>query len=127
MPCLEKLYGKENINVLFLDLPREQTIFRNSNRRVCELMRHSILYIPENASLKRCPLDGSRLIHRNDDNVETIKVRLKEYEETTALLKDYYAKAGFDVKKINADQYVEDVFPEILAALGPQFKVYEIN
>jgi adenylate kinase len=127
IPVLEKIYGKENINIFFLDLPAEQTIFRNSNRRVCELMRHSILYIPENASLKRCPLDGSRLMHRNDDNVETIKVRLAEYEQTTAPLEDFYTKEKFCVKKINADQYVEDVFSEILVALGPQFKVYEIN
>jgi adenylate kinase len=126
MPFLEELYGKENINIFFLDLPEEQTIFRNSNRRICELMRHSILYIPENANLKRCPLDGSRLIHRDLDNVETIKLRLEEYEQTAAPLEDFYCRQSFNIKKINADQYVENVFDDILLALGPSFKVYEI-
>ncbi len=126
MPVLEKLYGKENIHILFLDLPQDQTIFRNSNRRICELMRHSILYIPENADLKRCPLDGSRLMHRDLDNVSTIKVRLVEYEETAAPLENYYRKAGYNLKKINANQYVESVFDDIIAALGPCFKVYEV-
>ncbi len=126
MPFLEELYGKENIHVLFLDLPEEQTIFRNSNRRICELMRHSILYIPENANMKRCPLDGSRLIHRDLDNVETIKLRLEEYKQTAAPLKDYYLKNEFNLKNIDANQYVENVFDDILAALGPSFKVYEI-
>jgi adenylate kinase len=126
MPFLEKLYGKENISIFFLDLPPEQTIFRNSNRRVCELMRHSILYIPENAGLKRCPLDGSRLIHRDLDNVETIKIRLEEYDQTAVPLEEYYRSNNFNIKKINADQYVENVFDDILAALGPSFKVYEI-
>jgi len=126
MPFLEELYGKENINIFFLDLPEEQTIFRNSNRRICELMRHSILYIPENANLKRCPLDGSRLIHRDLDNVETIKLRLEEYEQTAAPLEDFYCRQNFNIKKINADQYVENVFDDILLALGPSFKVYEI-
>ncbi|MFZ3073600.1 MAG: nucleoside monophosphate kinase [Minisyncoccales bacterium] len=126
IPFLEKLYGKKNIHIFFLDLPREQTIFRNSNRRICELMRHSILYIPENANLRRCPLDGSRLIHRDLDNVETIKLRLEEYDQTMAPLEDYYRSRNFNLKKINADQYVENVFSDILDALGPCFKVYEI-
>jgi adenylate kinase len=126
MPFLEELYGKENIHVLFLDLPQEQTIFRNSNRRICELMRHSILYIPENANLKRCPLDGSRLIHRDLDNVETIKRRLEEYEQTAAPLEDYYRKNNYNLKKIDANQYVENVFDNIIGALGPCFKVYEM-
>ncbi len=126
MPVLEKLYGKENIHIFFLDLPQDQTIFRNSNRRICELMRHSILYIPENADLKRCPLDGSRLMHRDLDNVSTIKVRLAEYEETAAPLENYYRKTGYNLKKINANQYVESVFDDIIAALGPCFKVYEV-
>ena len=126
MPFLEDLYGKDNIHILFLDLPAEQTIFRNSNRLICELMRHSILYIPENADLKRCPLDGSRLMHRDLDNVETIKVRLEEFEQTAGPLEDYYQKQEYNLKKINANQYVENVFDDIIAALGPCFKVYEM-
>ncbi len=126
MPALEELYGKENITVLYLDLTPEQTMFRNSNRRICELMRHSILYIPENATLKRCPLDGSRLVRRDLDTPETIKLRLEEYAQTTLPLKNYYQEKGFNFKTINAGQFVEDVFADILAALGPKFKVYEI-
>jgi len=126
MPVLEDLYGKENIHVLFLDLPAEQTIFRNSNRRICELMHHSILYIPENADLKRCPLDGSRLIHRDLDNVETIKLRLEEYEQTAAPLEEFYRRGAYNLKKIDANQYVENVFADILETLGPGFKVYEV-
>jgi adenylate kinase len=126
IPFLEKFYGKENINIFFLDLPQEQTIFRNSNRRICELMHHSILYIPENVGLKRCPLDGSRLIHRDLDNVETIKSRLEEYEQTVAPLEEFYTSEKFSIKKVNADHYVEDVFDGILKELGPSFKVYEI-
>jgi len=126
MLVLEDLYGKENIHILFLDLPAEQTIFRNSNRRICELMHHSILYIPENADLKRCPLDGSRLIHRDLDNVETIKLRLEEYEQTAAPLEEFYRRGEYNLKKIDANQYVENVFADILETLGPGFKVYEV-
>jgi adenylate kinase family enzyme len=43
-----------------------------------------------------------------------------------APLEDYYRSRNFNLKKINADQYVENVFSDILDALGPCFKVYEI-
>jgi len=90
-------------------------------------MRHPIVYIPENLNLKRCPLDGSRLIQRDDDkNVEVIKVRLKEYEERTFPLMEYFKERGYAIKQINADQYVENVFGDILNALGDGFKDYEL-
>ncbi len=127
MPFLEKKFGKKNIYILWLDLSHEQTIIRGLHRRTCELMRHPIVYIPENLNLKRCPLDGSRLIQRDDDkNVEVIKVRLKEYEERTFPLMEYFKERGYAIKQINADQYVENVFGDILNALGDGFKDYEL-
>ncbi len=126
LPALEKNYGKDNISIINLELSAQDSITRNSNRRVCELMRHSILYIPENAGLKRCPLDGSLLIKREDDNDQTVLRRLKEYEEITLPLVEYYEKQGYDIKKINAAQYVEDTFKDILEALGPYFKNFDL-
>ncbi|MDD5750554.1 MAG: nucleoside monophosphate kinase, partial [Candidatus Pacebacteria bacterium] len=64
MPLLEELYGKENIRIILLDIPPEQTVFRNSNRRICQLMRHPILYNEETKNLENCPLDGSALMKR---------------------------------------------------------------
>lgn len=127
MPFLEEKFGKENIYILWLDLSKDQTIIRGTHRRTCELMRHPILYIPENENLKRCPLDGSRLIHREDDsNIEVIKVRLKEYEQRTFPLVDYFKERSYAIKQINADQYVENVLKDILDALGDGFKDYEL-
>lgn len=127
IPFLENLFGREHISIILLDLSPEQTMFRNTNRRICELMRHSILYIPENANLKRCPLDGSRLVRRVGlDSPETIKLRLKEYAERTLPLVELYRQRGYEIKHIKAEQYVENVFDDILTALGPSFKVYEI-
>jgi adenylate kinase family enzyme len=124
---LEQKFGKENVYILWLDLSPEQTIVRNTYRRTCELMRHPILYIPENLNLKRCPLDGSRLMRRDDDHdIEVIKVRLKEYEHRTFPLIDYFRERGYAIKQINADQYVENVLKDILDALGDRFKDYEL-
>jgi len=41
-------------------------------------------------------------------------------------LEEYYRNHNFSIKKINADQYVENVFDDILGELGPCFKVYEM-
>src|SRR3989338_6755592 len=43
MPLLEELYGKENIKIALIEISAEVTIFRNTHRKICELMRPSIL------------------------------------------------------------------------------------
>jgi len=118
IPILEKIYGKKNIKVFLLEIPPEETIFRNSHRRICELMRHPILYLKENEKLKRCPLDGSRLIKRGKlDKPETIRVRLKEYKERTYPVIEYLKKRKIKVEKINGSPPPAIVFENILKKL----------
>lgn len=118
LPVLKKYYGKGNIKVIFIELSPKETIFRNSRRRICELMRHPILYAKDTARLKICPLDGSKLIRRkNLDDPETIKVRIKEYKERTFPLLEYFRKQGVSVKKIKGEQSVANVFRDILKAV----------
>lgn len=119
VPFIENLYGKDNIKTVLIEISPEQTIFRNSHRRICELMRHPILYNKETESLEFCPLDGSKLNRREGlDDPETIKVRLKEYKERTFPVFDYFEKQGFSIKKVNGDQSVADVFKDILEVAG---------
>ncbi len=118
IPLLKKLYGIEGIKVAFIKISAKETIFRNSHRRICELMRHPTLYNKETVKLTKCPLDGSKLIRRKGlDDPETIKIRLKEYEERTLPLIDYFKKEGVRVKEINGEQSVSDVFNDILRAV----------
>jgi adenylate kinase len=118
VPLLKKLYGKENITIILIEQSAKASIFRNSHRRICELVRHPILYTKETAKLKYCPLDGSKLIKRKGlDDPETIKVRLKEYKERTLPLVELFKKQGLKVKKINGEQSVANVFKDILEIL----------
>lgn len=118
IPLLKKLYGAENIRVVLLELTAEQTIWRNSHRRICELMRHPILFSEETQNLTKCPIDGSRLMKREGlDDPETIKVRLKEYAERTLPLVEFLKTQDLSVVKINGDQSVEDVHRDVLEAL----------
>ena len=114
-PLLKKLYGPKNIQVILLEISPEETIFRNSHRKLCELMRHPIVFSKETQKLTRCPLDGSRLVRRKGlDDVESIKVRLKEYKEKTYPVLQYFKKEKLAVSCINGSPPPAVVFEKVL-------------
>lgn len=118
MPLIKELYGEENIKAVLLEISPDETIFRNSHRKICELMRHSILYHKETEHLTICPLDGSKLIKREGlDDPETIKVRLKEYKERTFPVFESIKNQGIDIKNINGEQSIADVFKDVVKAI----------
>jgi len=120
IPLLKKLYGKENIKIVLLEISPQETTWRNSHRRICEFMRHPILSTKnEFLQLKYCPLDGSKLLKRKGlDDVEIIKVRLKEYRERTYPLMQYFSEQGLKVKRINGEQSVQKVHEDIMRAIN---------
>jgi len=119
LPLLEDLYGKENIKVVLIEISPEETVFRNTHRRICELMRHPILYSEETKNLKNCPLDGSKLVRREGlDDPETIKERLKQYKERTLPLFEVFKQRNIEVKKIDGKGTVAEVFQRVLNTLG---------
>lgn len=117
MPFLQELYKKNNIKIFLLDLKIEQSIWRNSHRRICELMRHPILYNDETKNLSLCPLDGSKLIKRKLDKPEIIKKRYQIYEEQTLPIVKYLKENNFQLHKIDGSQSVAEVFKNILKPL----------
>ena len=118
IPLLEKLYKKENIRVIQFTLSAKNSIWRNSHRRICELMRHPILYNKETQHLKNCPLDGSRLIKRGSlDDFQTIKVRLREYKKRTLPMMDYFQERGLPIYKLSAAPSPSVIFYRILKVI----------
>lgn len=117
MPLLVNLYGRENIKIFFLDIGVEDSIWRNSHRKICELMRHPILYSKETEKLKNCPLDGSKLVQRSLDNAQTIKERFRVFEKETLPVLDLLKKQGFLVATIDGKPSVSEVFSRILKFL----------
>lgn len=116
-PSLKKTYGAPNIRIIPIKQRAEVSVLRNSKRRICQLMRHPILYNKENAKLKLCPFDGSKLVLREDSNPEVIKSKLEEYKERTLPLIAYFKKQGLKVKEVNGEKSVVEVFKDILRAL----------
>ena len=114
-PLLEKLYGKKNIKIIFIALSLKESIFRNSHRRICELMRHPILYNKETKNLRYCPLDGSLLIKRRKlDDPKTIKIRWSEYKERTLPVLEYFSSRNLIIQRVNGERSVAKVFYSIL-------------
>jgi len=118
MPVMTELYGRENIKVILFELKAEDSIYRNSNRRICELVRHPILFNKETEDLTMCPLDGSKLIKREKlDDPKVIKVRLKEYDVRTLPIVDYLEDEGYEVRRIDAAPAPSVVFNNVLNAV----------
>ncbi|OGZ89953.1 MAG: hypothetical protein A2599_03380 [Candidatus Staskawiczbacteria bacterium RIFOXYD1_FULL_39_28] len=118
MPILAELYGKENIKIFLIEISAEVTVFRNTHRKICELMRHSILFNNETEKLTLCPIDGSALKKRESlDDPETIKTRLVEYKERTLPMLEYFKNSGFIVNKINGEKYIAEVHEAIMKNL----------
>lgn len=116
-PLLKKLYGTIDIKIILIKQRPEISIWRNSRRRICELLRHPILYTKETAKLRTCPIDGSKLVLREDSSPEVIKAKLKEFKERTLPIVDYFKKQGFKVKVVNGEKSVAEVFKDILKIL----------
>jgi adenylate kinase family enzyme len=119
MPLLVSLYGKNHIKIFLIEISPEESLARNSKRRICELMRHPILYNEETKHLTRCPLDGSKLVKREKlDNPSVIKVRWQEYQKKTLPLIKYFEENNFKLIRIEGKGSVSDVFKRILQGFG---------
>ena len=87
--------GKKVDMVINLTTPEDEIIERIVNRRVCsnqecKTIYNLILNPPKQEGI--CDKCGHKLIQRKDDNVETVKERLKSYMEVTNPVVEYYEK-----------------------------------
>lgn len=84
--------GRE-LMVINVDIQDELLIKRLTGRRSCSSCGeiYNIYFkAPKNDSV--CDTCNQALIHRSDDNLESIEKRLQEYHKNTAPLIDYYEK-----------------------------------
>ena len=114
---LSGIYGKENIVAVEIKLSEEESVKRNSHRRICVKNRHPIPNFPEYANIKVCPEDGSEIITRELDKPEIIKERYQVYLRDTTPVIDYFRQNGYKVKEINGEQPIEKVFEDIKSGL----------
>lgn len=105
--------------VVNLGVDEEAIVRRITGRRICP--KCAAVYHVENLKPKVngvCDKDGSSLVQRPDDTAEVVKTRLKNYNEQTAPLVDYY-KSRNAVYDIDANGDAEEVRDRIFGKLYP--------
>ena len=109
--------GKPLGAVLLFDADRETLIRRLTGRWTnprTGRVYHTIFNPPKVAGID--DEDGGELIQRPDDTAETVGKRLREYDEKTAPLIEYYGRAGNAIH-VNGLADIDVVTDEIVRAL----------
>lgn len=93
---LEDTLGKSNLGdplVLNIHVDTESLVKRLTGRRTCSKCGeiYNIYFNPPRQD-GICDKDGGKLTQRADDNEESIRTRLKAYEDETLPLIDYYKR-----------------------------------
>lgn len=109
--------GFSGLGVLNLRLEPEQLIKRLTGRRMCSKCGEIFnIYLNPPRHEGACDKDGGRLIQRSDDNEETIRQRLRAYEQETVPLIDYYRRKN-TLHDINANGDPEAITGSLLGVL----------
>lgn len=114
---LEGLYGRESISVVALRVRPEIVVDRNSHRLICSICGLPVMH-QENCPAESCPVCGGPLKKRTLDTVETMQVRLQEYENRTRPIIEGLRKRGYSIAEVNGEPLPYMVFQEILQKLN---------
>lgn len=104
--------------VISIIAPDEEIVKRITGRRICENCKtgyHTIYDKPAKDGV--CDKCGGKLICRDDDTEETVKVRLNVYHEITEPLIKYYAKKNLLVEVLSQEK-IEDTTALMFKRLG---------
>jgi adenylate kinase len=104
--------------VISYDLPIGEIVARLSGRRTCEGCKavfHTETLPPKTPGV--CDHCGGKLVQREDDRPEAVRVRMDTYERSTAPLADYYRQRGLLVS-IPANGTPEEIFARTETALA---------
>lgn len=118
---LEKLATEQGntIVAVLIDVPRELLEQRMTGRRncpVCGEIYNMYFKPPKNDNV--CDFHPeAQLVHRADDNVETVKARLATYEEQTRPLVEYYKSAGL-LRIVDGTREPEEIYQEIVPQIN---------
>lgn len=118
--ALTDLLAHEHVQldaVLSYELPLDTIVARLSGRRTCEKCKavyHVRTRPPKVEGV--CEDCGGRLIQREDDRPESVKVRMAAYAAGTAPLTDYYRKRKLLVS-VSAEGSPEDIYHRTMQTL----------
>jgi len=112
--------GKSVKHVINIEVELEELVRRLTGRRTCRncgAMFHVLFHPPQREGI--CDRCGGALYQRDDDQEETIRTRLKEYERLTAPLIHYY-RSKDELRSIQGMGEEAQIFGQIAQCLGHQ-------
>jgi adenylate kinase len=113
---LAKLGQRLDAAVL-MDIDFDVLFKRLTGRRTCSATGKVLnIYFSAPEELEACRNAGGKLVQREDDNEETIRNRLKVYEEQTAPLIDYFERQGL-LRVVDATGDVDTVYARLKKAI----------
>jgi len=115
-PILARM-GKSIDHVVNIEVDDEELVRRLTGRRTCKncgAMFHILFHLPKREGI--CDRCGGPLYQRDDDQEETIRTRLKEYQKQTAPLIQYYTKKN-SLRSIRGVGGQDQIFEQIARLL----------
>mgnify|MGYP006283165787 FL=1 len=103
--------------VLYLDVDKSVLVDRLTGRRVCDecgANYHVDFNQPEEEGV--CDECGGELVQRDDDTEETVRERIRVYEENTQPVIDFYDDEG-DLVRIDGEQTPDEVWDDVQDAI----------
>jgi adenylate kinase len=103
--------------VVDYEMPHTEIVYRLSGRRICAKCK-AVFHVSWRPSKVEgvCDECGGRLYRRDDDNPESIAIRLQAYQRSTAPLIEFYKNLGM-LTPVSAVGTAEEVYARTIAAL----------
>ncbi len=128
--ALAELLQQEKIAltaVVSYEMPIEKIVARLSGRRTCPNCKsvYHVTNMPPRVE-GVCDRCGTKLIQREDDRPESVRVRMEVYEKSTKPLIDFYCQRGLLVT-IDAEGTPEEIYQRTMDALAaPEAKTKRV-
>jgi len=118
---LEKLAAEQGntIIAILIDVPQDFLEKRMTGRRNCPVCGeiYNIYFKPPRYDNVCDFHPEAQLVHRADDNLETVKTRLATYEKKTQPLIEYYRTAGL-LRTVDGTRDPEAIYEDVKSALS---------
>ena len=110
---LAKAQG-HGIQAVEVDVPRDELMKRLTGRRSCPVCGEIYnIYSKPPKDDNVCDLHpGTALLHRADDNEESVSTRLQTYDQLTKPLLDYYENTG-RLRKVDGTGDLEHIYSQL--------------
>jgi adenylate kinase len=103
---------------VLMDVDFDILMKRLTGRRTCSLTGKLLnVYFSSREELDECTNAGGQLIHRKDDNEETIGRRLEVYRSQTEPVVEYY-RSRRKLQTVDAEGTIDEVYQRFCSVIG---------